>query len=88
MDSRFVDLENTGERATLTFTIIHLATYGAFYYCCHTGLSSLQDPLVRPTVSVELHSAVSSELLQGLGEIVAEDTNNVMVQVVIILYFT
>ena len=52
------------------------------------GLSSLQDPLVRPTVSVELDSLVSSELLQGLGEIVAEDTNNVMVQVVIILYST
>ena len=65
---------------------MQLATYGAFY--CRMGLSSLQDPLVRPTVSVELDSAVSSELLQGLGEIVAEDTNNVMVQVVIILCST
>ena len=52
------------------------------------GFSSLQDPLIQPTVSVELDSAVSSELLQGLGQIVEADTNNVMVQVVIILCST
>ena len=65
---------------------MQLASCGAFY--CRIGLSPLQDPLVRPTVSIELDAIVSSELLQGLGEIVAEDTNIVMVQVVIILYST
>ena len=45
------------------------------------GLSSSQNPLIQPTVGPDVSSTVSTELLQDLGEIVAEDTNNILVQV-------
>ena len=48
----------------------------------HVGLSFSQNPLIRPTLGVESSDAVSRELLQGLGEIIAEDTNNILVQVI------
>ena len=45
------------------------------------GLSSSQNPLIQPTVGPDVSATVSTELLQGLGEIVEEDTNNILVQV-------
>ena len=47
----------------------------------HVGLSSSQNPLIQPTLGVETSGTVTRELLQGLGEIIAEDTNNILVQV-------
>ena len=47
----------------------------------HVGLSFSQNPLIQPTVGVETSDTVTRELLQGLGEIIAEDTNNILVQV-------
>lgn len=38
--------------------------------------------LILPTLGVETSGRVTRELLQGLGEIAAEDTNNIFVQVV------
>lgn len=46
------------------------------------GLSSSQNPLIRPTVGPDVSFVTTMELIQGLGEIVAADTNNIMVQVV------
>ena len=46
------------------------------------GLSFSQNPLIRPTLDVETGDLVTRELLQGLGEIIAEDTNNILVQVI------
>ena len=48
----------------------------------HVGLSFSQNPLIQPTLSVENSDTVTRELLQGLGEIIAEDTNNILVQVI------
>ena len=45
------------------------------------GLSSSQNPLIQPTVGPGGSVTSSTELLQGLGEIVEEDTNNILVQV-------
>ena len=45
------------------------------------GLSSSQNPLIRPTVGPDVAVLTTMELIQGLGEIVAVDTNNIMVQV-------
>ena len=45
------------------------------------GLSSPQNPLIQPSVGPDLSDTVSRELVDGLGEIVAEDTNNIVVQV-------
>ena len=45
------------------------------------GLSFSQNPLIQPTLGVETSGTVTRELLQGLGEIIAEDTNNILVQV-------
>ena len=44
-------------------------------------MSSSQNPLIQPTVGPDVSGTVSTELLQGLGEIVTEDTNNILVQV-------
>ena len=47
------------------------------------GLSFSQNPLILPSLDVEGSGTVTTELLQGFGEIIAEDTNNdVIVQVV------
>ena len=48
----------------------------------HVGLSFSQNPLIQPTLDVESSGTVTRELLQGLGEIIAEDTNNILVQVI------
>ena len=48
----------------------------------HVGLSFSQNPLIQPTVGVETSDTVTRELLEGLGEIIAEDTNNILVQVI------
>ena len=45
------------------------------------GLPSSQNPLVRPSVGPGGSVSSSTELLQGVGEIVAEDTNNISVKV-------
>ena len=47
------------------------------------GFSSSQNPLIQPTVGPDVSGTVTTELLQGLSEIVAEDTNNILVQVFI-----
>lgn len=44
-------------------------------------LSSWQNPLIQPSVGPDLGDTVSTALADGLGEIVAEDTNNIVVQV-------
>ena len=49
----------------------------------HVGLPFLQNSLIQPTLGVETSGTVTRELLQGLGEIAAEDTNNILVQVVV-----
>ena len=48
----------------------------------HVGLSFSQNPLIQPTLTVESSAFATRELLQGLGEIIAEDTNNTLVQVI------
>ena len=45
------------------------------------NLSSLQNPLIQPSVGPDLGDTVTTALADGLGEIVAEDTNNIVVQV-------
>ena len=51
------------------------------------GLSFSQNPLILPSLDVEGSGSVTMELLQGFGEIIAEDTNNdVIVQVVTHMY--
>ena len=51
------------------------------------GLSFSQNPLILPSLDVEGSGSVTTELLQGFGEIIAEDTNNdVIVQVVTYTY--
>ena len=45
------------------------------------GLPSSQNPLVRPSIGPGGGVTSSTELLQGVGEIVAEDTNNILVKV-------
>ena len=52
------------------------------------SLPSSQNSLIRPSVGPELDSLVSMELLQGLGEIIAEDTSNIRVQVAILTEYT
>ena len=56
------------------------------------GFSSSQNPLIQPTVGPDVSGTVTTELLQSLSEIVAEDTNNILVQVLkiagIILFCT
>ena len=47
------------------------------------SLPSSQNSLIQPSVGPELSSLVTMELLQGLGDIIAEDTSNIMVQVAI-----
>ena len=47
------------------------------------SLPSSQNSLIRPSVGPELSSLVSMELLQGMGDIIAEDTNNIRVQVAV-----
>ena len=47
----------------------------------HVALSSPQNYLIRPSIGPEASNIVTSELLQDPGEIIAEDTNNLMVQV-------
>ena len=47
------------------------------------GLFFSQNPLIQPTVGPDVSGTVTTELLQGLSEIVAEDTNNILVQVFI-----
>ena len=47
------------------------------------GLFFSQNPLIPPTVGPDVSGTVTTELLQGLSEIVAEDTNNILVQVFI-----
>ena len=49
-------------------------------------MSSPQNPLIQPTVGPDVSGSVSTELLQGLGEIVTEDTNNILVQVLFYIY--
>ena len=50
-------------------------------------LSSAQNPLIQPTIGPDVSGTVSTELLQGLGEIVAEDTSNIMVQVLNMIFY-
>ena len=45
------------------------------------GLSSSQNLLIQPTVGPDVSDTVSTEQLPGLGEIGAEDTDNIIVQV-------
>lgn len=50
-------------------------------YC--VGFSFSQNPLILPSLDVEGSGSVTMELLQGFGEILAEDANNdVIVQVI------
>ena len=58
---------------------VFLAVNGASQ--SHTGLSSPQNPLIQPSVGPDFGDTVSRQLADGLGEIVAEDTNNIVVQV-------
>ena len=51
------------------------------HWSSNMGLSSSQNPLIRPTVGPDVGVLTTMELIQGLGEIVAADTNNIMVQV-------
>ena len=48
----------------------------------HVDLSFSQNPLIQPTLGIENSDVVTRELLQGLEEIIAEDTNNILVQVI------
>ena len=45
------------------------------------NLFTLQNPLIRPAVGPDLSDTVSTALADALGEIIAEDTNNIIVQV-------
>ena len=59
----------------------HMHHLGCIMY--HVGLSFSQNPLILPSLDVEGSGSVTTELLQGFGEIIAEETNNdVIVQVV------
>ena len=54
---------------------------GSIMYC--VGFSFSQNPLILPSLDVEGSGSVTMELLQGFGEILAEDANNdVIVQVI------
>lgn len=45
------------------------------------NLFMLQNPLIRPAVGPDSGDTVTGQLEEGLGEIIAEDTNNIIVQV-------
>ena len=64
--------------------VIHILIVHGAIPLSKMSLPFSQNSLIRPSVGPELSSLVSMELLQGLGDIIAEDTSNIRVQVTIL----
>ena len=69
----------------LQWNLLAVNVNGAFW--CEIWMSSPQNPLIQPTVGPESSGRVSPTLLQGLGQIVTEDTNNILVQVLNMIFY-